>query len=229
MKRKRSKYRKQVGIDLNSHAYVLSDGTEIEIPKFLRESQTKIARLQRALDRKKKNLGSANRKKILRKLSRIHWTVKQRRLAFCHQLTTRLIRDYDTICLEDLNVVGIQKFNGHIIKDNIFAMFRAQLEYKAVLYGKRVVVISRWFPSSKTCNSCGAIKTDLGLNERIYECEHCGAVEDRDLNAAKNILTAGQAGLVCGDHVRRDVKISQSVNEAEKLGSDSGNHRPLGR
>ena len=181
---------REVGIDLNSNSYVLSDGTEIPIPKFLRESQAKIKRLQRALSRKK-NLGSTNCKKILRKLARIHWTVKQRRLAFCHQLTTRLIREYDTICIEDLNVVGIQKFNGHIVKDNIFAMFRTQLEYKAALYGKQVVVIDRWFPSSKTCNSCGAIKTDLSLNERIYECEHCGAVEDRDLNAAKNILSVG--------------------------------------
>ena len=184
---------REVGIDLNSHTYVLSDGTEIPIPKFLRESQAKIKRLQRALDRKKKNLGSSNRKKILRKLARIHWSVKQRRLAFCHQLTTELIRKYDTICLEDLNVVGIQKFNGHIVKDNIFAMFRRQLEYKAVLYDKRVVIIDRWFPSSKTCNECGAIKSELSLNERIYECEHCGAVEDRDLNAAKNILSVGLA------------------------------------
>ena len=180
---------REVGIDLNSHAYVLSDGTEIPIPKFLRESQAKIKRLQRALSRKIKC--SMNRKQVQRRLARIHWTVKQQRLAFCHQLTTRLIRDYDTICIEDLNVVGIQKFNGHIVKDNIFAMFRRQLEYKAALYGKRVVIIDRWFPSSKTCNSCGAIKTDLSLNERIYECEHCGAVEDRDLNAAKNILSVG--------------------------------------
>ena len=182
---------RQVGIDLNSNSYVLSDGTEIPIPKFLRENQAKIKFLQKSLSRKKK--GSANRKKAQLKLSRIHWTVKQKRLDFCHKLTTSLIRNYDTICIEDLNVVGIQKFNGHIVKDNIFAMFRAQLEYKAVLYGKRVIAISRWFPSSKTCNECGAIKTELSLNERIYECEHCGAVEDRDLNAAKNILSVGLA------------------------------------
>ena len=180
---------REVGIDLNSQTYVLSDGTEIPIPKFLRESQAKIKRLQRVLSRKIK--GSMNRKQVQRRLARIHWTVKQRRLAFCHQLTTELIRKYDTICIEDLNVVGIQKFNGHIVKDNIFAMFRRQLEYKAALYGKRVVIIDRWFPSSKTCNECGAIKTELSLNERIYECEHCGAVEDRDLNAAKNILSVG--------------------------------------
>lgn len=93
---------------------------------------------------------------------------------------------------------------------------------------KRFFCIDRWFPSSKTCNSCGAIKDELKLSERLYVCEHCGAVEDRDLNAAKNILTAGQAGLVCGDHVSRDVKISQLVNETENSGSDSGNHRPKG-
>ena len=180
---------REVGIDLNSHSYVLSDGTEIPIPKFLRESQAKIKFLQKSLSRKKK--GSMNRKQVQRRLARIHWTVKQQRLAFCHQLTTRLIREYDTICIEDLNVVGIQKFNGHIVKDNIFAMFRAQLEYKSALYSKRVVIIDRWFPSSKTCNSCGAIKEELSLNERIYECEHCGAVEDRDLNAARNILSVG--------------------------------------
>ena len=218
---------REVGIDLNSNSYVLSDGTEIVIPKYLRENQAKIKFLQKSLSRKKK--GSSNRKKAQLKLSRIHWAVKQKRLDFCHKLTTSLIQKYDTICIEDLNVMGMQKFNGHIVKDNIFAMFRVQLEYKSVLYGKRVVVIDRWFPSSKTCNECGAIKEELGLNERIYECEHCGAVEDRDLNAAKNILTAGQAELVCGDHVSRDLKISQSVSEAENFGSDSGNHCPLGQ
>lgn len=218
---------RQVGIDLNSHSYVLSDGTEIVIPKYLHDSQAKLRFLQKSLSRKKK--GSSNRKKAQFKLSRLHWNVKQKRLDFCHKLTTSLIRKYDFIFLEDLNVVGIQKFNGHIIKDNMFALFRSQLEYKGLLYGKTVFCIDRWFPSSKTCNSCGAIKDELKLSERLYVCEHCGAVEDRDLNAAKNILTAGQAGLVCGDHVRRDVKISQLVNEAEKFGSDSGNHRPSGR
>ena len=218
---------REVGIDLNSHAYVLSDGTEIPIPKFLRESQAKIKFLQKSLSRKKK--GSANRKKAQLKLSRLHWHVKQKRLDFCHKLTTSLIRKYDTICIEDLNVVGIQKFNGHVVKDNIFAMFRAQLEYKAVLYGKQVIAISRWFPSSKTCNTCGAIKEELRLSERIYECEHCGAVEDRDLNAAKNILTAGQADLICGDYVSRDLKISQSVDEAETSECEFRNHRPKGR
>ncbi len=218
---------RQVGIDLNSHSYVLSDGTEIVIPKYLRENQAKIKRYQKSLSRKKK--GSFNRKKAQLKLSRCHYDVKQKRLDYCHKLTTSLIRKYDAIFLEDLNVVGIQKFNGHIIKDNMFAMFRSQLEYKGLLYGKTVHCIDRWFPSSKTCNSCGAIKDELKLSERLYVCEHCGAVEDRDLNAAKNILTAGQAGLVCGDHVSRDVTISHLTDEAERPECEFRNHRPSGR
>ena len=205
------KTNKEVGIDLNSHAYVLSDGTEFVIPKFLRDSQAKISRLQKQLAKKKRiakskkiKVSSNNRKKVQFKLASIHNRVKRQRLDYAHKLTTNLIRQYDAIFLEDLNVVGIQKFNGHIIKDNIFAMFRAQLEYKGLLYGRTVHAINRWFPSSKTCNSCGAIKPELKLSERLYVCEHCGAVEDRDLNAAKNILTAGQAEIVCGEGVRLD-------------------------
>ena len=180
---------KVVGIDLNSHTYVCSDGIEFVIPKYLSENQTKIKKLQRELSRKKKE--SNNYKKAQIKLRQLHHIVKMKRLDYCHKLTTSLINNYDIICLEDLNVVGIQKFNGHIVKDNIFAIFRSQLEYKAILYGKKAICISRWFPSSKTCNSCGVIKEKLSLKERIYECEHCGHIEDRDLNSAKNILVEG--------------------------------------
>lgn len=194
----------QVGIDLNSEKYVLSNGVEYIIPKFLRESQSRIKVLQKSLSRKKK--GSSNRKKVQFKLASIHHRVKNQRLDYAHKLTTNLIRSYDSIFIEDLNVVGIQKFNGHIIKDNIFAIFRGMLEYKGLLYGRTVHAIGRYFPSSKTCNSCGAIKDSLKLSERLYVCEHCGHSEDRDLNAAKNILTAGQAGIVCGEGVRHETQ-----------------------
>lgn len=180
-----------VGIDLNSANYVCSDGTDIPIPKYLRESQPRIKRLQRSLSRSKK--GSQNRKKKQFKLAQLHWHVKQQRHDFAHKLSTSLIRKYDIISLEDLNVVGIQKWNGHIIKDNIFAIFRNMIEYKGLMYGRTVVIVDRWFPSSKTCNSCGVIKNELKLNERIYVCEHCNHVEDRDLNAAKNIDAYGMS------------------------------------
>ena len=183
--------KKEVGIDLNSKEYVFSDGTVIPMPKFFCESQAKIKRLQQSLSRKEK--GSANRSKAQLKLARTYAHVQSQRLDFAHKLTTSLIQTYDTIYLEDLNVLGIQRFNGKITHDNILGMFRAQLEYKAELYDRRVVCIDRFFPSSKKCSSCGTVKAELPLSQRTYHCNSCGLTLDRDRNAALNILAAGQA------------------------------------
>jgi putative transposase len=186
-----------VGIDINSTEYVLSNGTRYLIPKFLRENQARIKKLQRHLSRKKK--GSNNYLKAQLKLTKANYRVKLKRLDYFHKLSKKLVNDYDVISLEDLNVKSIQQWNGHIIKDNGFAMLRHFIEYKSELYGARTVIIDRYFPSSKTCSNCGSIQ-DIVLSNRTYDCKSCGEVIDRDLNAAININRAGTARLnACGD------------------------------
>lgn len=124
-------------------------------------------------------------------VSKIHETIANSRKDFLHKLTTKIVNEYDVICLEDLNVSGMMK-NRHLSKAiadvGIFELNR-QLEYKAQWYGKQVVKISRWEPSTKTCSSCGQVRI-MKLSQRVYGCE-CGLVIDRDLNAALNIKRAG--------------------------------------
>ena len=188
---------KSVGVDLNSSEYVLSNGTRYIIPKFLRENQAKIKKLQRNLSRKKK--GSNNYLKAQLKLAKANHQVKMRRLDYFHKLSHELAMNYDVISLEDLNVKSIQQYNGHIIKDNGFAMLRQFVEYKSALSGGKTVIIDRYYPSSKTCSNCGSIQ-DMKLSDRTYDCSCCGEVLDRDLNAAININRAGTALIhACGD------------------------------
>lgn len=188
-----------IGIDINSGEYVQSDGVVHKIPKYLRESQARLRVLQRRLS--KKVNGSANRRKAQLKLARLHWHITNQRLDFFHKLTHELVDLYDVICLEDLNVSGIQRFNGQITKDNLFAGFRSLLEYKAELRGKHISVISRWEPTSRMCSCCGSIQ-DMPLQVRQYECVGCGTSIDRDLNAAINIRRAGIARIAHGESVR---------------------------
>ena len=162
----------------------------------MRENQTRIKRAQQSISRKIK--GSNNREKAKKKLSKISNIVKNKRLDFFHKLSKSLIDQFDLICLEDLKVSDIAKFNGKITADNYMAGFRHMIDYKAELYGKHVSVIDRYHPSSKKCSCCGNIKKSLPLNIRTYKCNKCNLVIDRDYNAALNILTAGTAGLACG-------------------------------
>ena len=186
-----------VGIDLNSSEYVLSNGIRYKIPKFLRENQAKIKKLQRNLSRKKK--GSNNHLKAQLKLNKVNYRIRLKRLDYFHKLSHQLVNDYDVISLEDLNVKSIQQWNGHIIKDNGFAMLRRFIEYKSELYGGKAVIIDRYYPSSKSCSNCGNIR-DIELSERVYNCCSCGSVIDRDLNASINIDRAGTAQINdCGD------------------------------
>jgi len=207
-----------VGIDINSSEYVLSNGIRYIIPKFLRENQAKIKGLQRLLSRKKK--GSHNYRKAQLKLAKVNHRVKCKRLDYFHKLSKKLVDDYDVISLEDLNVKSIQQWNGHVIKDNGFAMLRQFIEYKSELYGATTVIINRYYPSSKTCSNCGSIQ-DLKLSERIYDCKSCGEVIDRDLNAAINIVRAGTAQI----HACGDPKYDQLVMIGQLLGIDeAGSH-----
>jgi putative transposase len=192
----RSTTGKSVGIDLNSKEYVLSNGIRFPIPKYLHENQAQIARLQRQLSKKKK--GSNNRKKARLKLNKAHHRIKQKRLDYFHKLSLQLVKDYDVISLEDLHVASIQRWNGHVAKDNGFAMMRRFIEYKSELYGTETVIIDRWYPSSQTCSCCGSIR-NIG-RDPVYNCHTCGLVMDRDLNAAININRAGTAQInACGN------------------------------
>lgn len=188
------KTNKSVGIDLNSKEFVLSDGTRFVIPKYLGEKQAQIKHLQQELSRKKTG---SNRLKAQKKLYKAHQRVRNKRLDYFHKLSKMLVTEYDLIALEDLNVSAIQQFNGHIIKDTGFSMFRAFIEYKSKLYGKETVIIDRYFPSSQICSQCGAVRKK-SLSERTHSCT-CGCIMDRDLNAAINIHRAGTAHSAFGD------------------------------
>lgn len=177
-----------VGVDLGVKALAtLSDGTIIPNPKPLRRRLKKLKRLQRAVLRKRK--GSQNRKKAVRRLARLHRRIAHQRANTVHQVTSRLAKTKSVVVIEDLNVAGMLK-NHHLaqaIGDAGFGEFRRQLTYKAAWYGSRVVIVSRWEPSSKTCSGCGAVKAKLALAARVYRCARCGLVLDRDLNAAINL------------------------------------------
>lgn len=197
---------KTVGVDLGVKTLAtLSDGTIVNNPHFLREKQAKLKRMQRHLSRKK--LGSNRRKKFKLKISRLHRDIANKRSWYMHNLTTMLVNNYDVICIEDLNTSGMLKNHklAGSVSDASFSMFRNQLEYKCQWYGKELVVIDRFYPSSKTCSRCGWKNKDLKLSDRVFICKDCGLEIDRDLNAAINIQAVGvdavqrtQSNLVAG-------------------------------
>lgn len=178
---------KTVGIDLGIKTFaVISDGTEIPNPKYLNKSLDKIKKLQRSLSRKAK--GSKNREKSRIKLALAHEKVVNRRNNFLHKVTYYLVNNYDTICLEDLNVKGMVK-NHHLAQsllDISIGAFNTILEYKAKERGINILRIGRFEPSSRLC-TCGYINRSLTLNIREWVCPECGSIHDRDLLAANNI------------------------------------------
>lgn len=192
----------QVGVDVGITSLVaLSTGEKITNPKHEKRDRKVLARAQRALARKKK--GSANRAKAKHRVARIHGRIADRRRDHLHKLSTRLVREYDTIAIEDLAVRNMVRNHSlaRAISDASWSELRRQLEYKAGWYGRELIAIDRWYPSSKTCSACGAIVEKLPLNIREWTCR-CGTRHDRDVNAANNILAAGLAVSACGDGVR---------------------------
>lgn len=183
-----------VGVDLGLTDFaVTSAGERIANPRHLERKARRLTRYQRRLARCQN--GSANRAKAAAKVARAHRKVRHARADFLHRTSTRLVRDNDVIVIEDLNVSGLVR-NRHLarsISDCGWGEFRRQLAYKCQRYGRRLVVIDRWYPSSKTCSACGHQLAELSLSTRHWRCPSCRARHDRDLNAAKNILAAGRA------------------------------------
>ena len=185
---------KSVGIDLGlTHFAVTSDGEKIAAPKIYRKHEAKLARHQRAMSRKQK--GGKNRNRARVKVARIHARIADTRKDFLHKLSTRIIRDNQTVSVEDLNVAGLQKNRclAKSIADASWSEFVRQLEYKAVWYGRTFTKISRWYPSSQICSACGHRDGKKALSVREWACPECGTIHDRDINAARNINTAGLA------------------------------------
>jgi putative transposase len=192
-----------VGVDLGVRDLaVLSDGKRIANPRHLERKAKNLARYQRRLARCQR--GSANRVRAAAKVARAHRKVRNARADFLHRASTRLVRGNDVIVIEDLNVSGMigNRRLARAISDCGWSEFRRQLAYKCQRYGRRLVVIDRWYPSSKTCSACGHLLAELPLSTRQWKCPTCGTRHDRDLNAAKNILAAGQAVTACGAGVR---------------------------
>ncbi|MEV5933529.1 RNA-guided endonuclease TnpB family protein [Streptomyces sp. NPDC052079] len=192
-----------VGVDVGlDHLLTLSTGEKISNPRHERRDRARLAKAQRQLARKAKGDG-ANRRKARQKAAKVYARITDRRRDNLHKLTTRLVRENQTIVIEDLTVRNMLK-NGKLaraISDAAWADFRSMLEYKAQWYGREVIAVDRWFPSSKLCSACGTLQDKMPLSVRTWTCD-CGATHDRDVNAAKNLLAAGLAVSVCGAGVR---------------------------
>ena len=192
-----------IGIDLGlTHFAVLSDGTKIDSPRFLRRAEKKLKKAQRELSRKQK--GSKNREKARRQVARAHAKVTDARHEFHHQLSTRLISENQGIAVEDLSVAGLARTRlAKSVHDAGWASFINMLQYKAERYRRTLVKIGRFEPTSQTCSTCGVKDGPKPLDVREWTCAACGTVHDRDHNAAINVKTAaGLAVSACGAPVR---------------------------
>jgi putative transposase len=183
---------KQVGLDLGLTSMVItSDGHTFGNPKFFAKDEKKLARAQRKLAKKRK--GSKNRNKARLKVAKIHARMNDRRRDYQHKLSTRIAHENQVICVESLAVKNMVKNHSlaKAISDVGWGEFVRQLEYKAKWYGRSLVKVDRWYPSSKTCHACKHVLNSLSLDIREWVCPECGVVHDRDTNAALNILTEG--------------------------------------
>lgn len=191
-----------VGIDLGVETFAtLSDGRKFKQPSEIRKLRKKLARLQRQHSRKTKD--SKRREKARIRVAKTHQHIANVRNDFLQKLSTQLVRENQTISIEDLHTKGMMKNRklARAIGEQGWRQFRDMLSYKCEWYGRKLEIVSRWLPSSKTCSSCGE-KTALTLKDRSWICPSCGTTHDRDVNAAINISAAGLAASARGGAVR---------------------------
>ena len=209
----------EVGIDLGLAAFaVLSDGTKVGAPRFLRRAEKKLRRLQRAHARKQK--GSENKEKARAALVRAHAAVADRRADFCHQVSTMIIRESQAVYVEDLCVAGLGRTRlAKSVHDAGWSAFVAMLEYKAARYGRTFARTGRFEPTSQVCSACGASDGPKPLGVRAWTCAACRTVHDRDINAARNVLALGRRESLnaCGGGVR--------PGATPAAASETGSHR----
>ncbi|MEU7999151.1 RNA-guided endonuclease TnpB family protein [Micromonospora sp. NPDC049060] len=205
-----------VGVDAGLDSLLtLSTGEKVVNPKHERRDRAALARAQRNLSKKEK--GSANRAKARLNLARVHARITDRRRDYLHKLTTRLVRENQTIVIEDLTVRNMvtNRSLARAVSDAAWRQFRTLLEYKADWHGRNLVVVDRWFPSSKLCSACGALAERMPLNLRSWTCR-CGQTHDRDVNAARNILAEGLSVIACGGGVRPQRESSRTGRPSMK-------------
>ncbi|MGS2619860.1 RNA-guided endonuclease InsQ/TnpB family protein [Micromonospora sp. LZ34] len=225
----------EVGIDLGlTNFVVLSDGTKVAAPTFLRRAARKLRKRQQALSRKQR--GSANRKKAVVKVAKAHARVADQRRDWQHKLSTAIIRDNPAVYVEDLCVTGLARTRlAKSVHDAGWSQFVQMLEYKATRYGRTFARINRFAPTTQTCSTCGRIDGPKPLSVRSWTCP-CGTVHDRDVNAAINVLAAGRAESLnaCGAQVRPGTRAGtapRSRNPPERCASHAqrGGNLRLGR
>ena len=192
----------KVGIDLGlTHFAILSTGEKVASPNTFRKNEAKLAKLQRRLARKQKDSNRRGRAKL--KVARLHARIADSRRDFLHKLSTRLINENQVIAVESLAISNMQKNRclSKSISDASWSEFMRQLEYKALWYGRELIGIDKWFPSSRRCSDCGYTMPKMPLNVRQWTCPECGTIHDRDINSARNVLAAGLAVSVHGETV----------------------------
>ncbi|MFA5542203.1 MAG: RNA-guided endonuclease TnpB family protein [Bacilli bacterium] len=215
---------KIVGVDLGVKTLATSsDGNVFENPKALSKNLKKLKRQQRQLSRKTK--GSKNREKAKQKVARLHYRIGNIRKDVLHKATTKLIRENQTIVLEDLNVSGMVKNHclARAVNDAGMFEFRRMLEYKARWYGREIQYADTFYPSSKTCSNCGWKNDDLKLSDRIFKCQICHHEMDRDLNAAlnlKKLYTASSAGIYAFGDGSSDCSVTNDFSPSLKKESN---------
>ncbi|MBT9147134.1 MAG: hypothetical protein DDT32_00886 [Syntrophomonadaceae bacterium] len=181
-----------IGLDYSSKSlYVDSQANSVDYPKFYHRAEAKLQKEQRKLSKCKK--GGKNRNKQRQKVAKLHEKVANQRKDFLHKLSRQITNAYDAVVIEDLNMMSMaQSLNlAKFTNDNGFGMLKNFLTYKLAEQGKKLVTIDKWYPSSKLCHCCGHKKGELTLNDRIWTCQECGEVLDRDVNAAINIKNEG--------------------------------------
>ncbi|MEV6021230.1 MULTISPECIES: RNA-guided endonuclease TnpB family protein [unclassified Streptomyces] len=206
-----------VGIDVGvTHLLTLSTGEQIANPRHEQRDRARLALAQRRLAKKAKGDG-ANRAKARHKVARIHARIADRRRDHLHKLTTRLVRENQTLVIEDLSVRNLVRNRSlaRAISDAAWSQFRSMLEYKGAWYGREVIAVDRFFPSTRLCSHCGTLAGKMPLNVRTWTCA-CGSVHDRDVNAAKNLLAVGLAVTACGAGIRPQRESSRGGRSSMK-------------